>query len=284
MGYALKDHGDLIRLEQISDRNILIEQETGDSVPLDPSLNTAGAALLSLQQAFGLDFGWKVNIKKGIPMGSGWGGSAASAVAAVVAAETFLPHPLTSDQKLLFALDGEAVTGARHLDNVAAAFFGGVTLCDSRTKVVQTIEVPELISVCIHPRFSILTSESRSVLPQTVLFQDAIEQLSRSLVGLTSLIQRDFFALKKVFGDQMVEPLRAPQIPSFEKIQKWAQELGIGASLSGSGPTVFGWFTDLSSAHSWRDQVVELWENEGLKTQVEVCTLNQKGARVIYEE
>ena len=54
-------------------------------LPVIPEKNTAGRAVQAMQQALSLDFGFELFIDKGIPLGSGLGGSAASAVAAVVA-------------------------------------------------------------------------------------------------------------------------------------------------------------------------------------------------------
>ena len=58
-----------------------------------PRDNTAGRALLAMQEALRPGFGFTLEIDKGIPLGSGLGGSAASAVAAVVAANALLPAP-----------------------------------------------------------------------------------------------------------------------------------------------------------------------------------------------
>ena len=59
-----------------------------------PRDNTAGRALLAMQEALRPGFGFEMEIDKGIPLGSGLGGSAASAVAAVVAANALLPKPV----------------------------------------------------------------------------------------------------------------------------------------------------------------------------------------------
>ena len=76
-----------------------------------------------------LPFGFELEIEKGIPLGSGLGGSAASAVAAVVAANALLPKPCTQLQLLKFAMQGEAVaSGSLHVDNIAPSLFGGLVL------------------------------------------------------------------------------------------------------------------------------------------------------------
>ena len=81
--------------------------------------NTAGAALIALREALSLPFGFEVEIDKGIPLGSGMGGSAASCVAALVAANALLDTPLSRQALYPFALTGEAVaSGGRHGDNL----------------------------------------------------------------------------------------------------------------------------------------------------------------------
>src|SRR5690606_27367353 len=68
---------------------------TGDpagpaAIPLDVERNTAGQALVSLHAALGLAFGFELMLEQGIPVGAGLGGSAASCVAALVAANALL--------------------------------------------------------------------------------------------------------------------------------------------------------------------------------------------------
>ena len=68
-------------------------------------------------------------IEKGIPLASGMGGSAASAVAAVVAANALIEEPVPRLQLLKFAMEGEIVaSGSAHVDNIAPCLFGGLVL------------------------------------------------------------------------------------------------------------------------------------------------------------
>jgi len=46
-------------------------------LPVQPADNTAGRAVQALHAALSLDFGFEMDIEKGIPLGSGLGGSAA---------------------------------------------------------------------------------------------------------------------------------------------------------------------------------------------------------------
>ncbi|WP_424822760.1 hypothetical protein, partial [Pseudomonas viridiflava] len=89
----------------------------------------AGAALLAMIDALALPFGFELEIDKGIALGSGMGGSAASCVAALVAANALLDTPLSREALYPFALTGEAVaSGGRHGDNLGPMLLGGLVL------------------------------------------------------------------------------------------------------------------------------------------------------------
>ncbi|TGV62542.1 homoserine kinase, partial [Mesorhizobium sp. M2D.F.Ca.ET.160.01.1.1] len=87
LGHALAGVGDTVSVRRLDEPRVRIDAIRGSAValPLDAAGNTAGAALMSLRAGLGLEFGFAVEIDKGIPFGSGMGGSAASCVAALVA-------------------------------------------------------------------------------------------------------------------------------------------------------------------------------------------------------
>src|SRR3546814_20030649 len=71
-------------------------------------------------------------LEKGIPIGAGLGGSAASCVAALVAANALLDVPLQREALYPFAIDGEAVSSqSRQGDNVAPMLLGGVVMAQA---------------------------------------------------------------------------------------------------------------------------------------------------------
>ena len=79
-----------------------------ESIPLEAARNTAGRALQAMRQGLSLAQGFELELDKGIPLGSGLGGSAASCVAALVAANALLATPLSREALYPFAIDGEA--------------------------------------------------------------------------------------------------------------------------------------------------------------------------------
>ena len=88
LGFAVDALGDRVTVTRRAEPGVGISRIHGiaGELPTDPTRNTAGQALLAMQEALKLPFGFTMEIEKGIPLGSGLGGSAASAVGAVVAA------------------------------------------------------------------------------------------------------------------------------------------------------------------------------------------------------
>ena len=94
LGFSVDAVGDRVTLVRTQKPVVTIRAIRGvvEDLPLEAEKNTAGQALLRADRiARNLDFGFDMEIDKGIPLASGLGGSAASAVAAVVAANACCP-------------------------------------------------------------------------------------------------------------------------------------------------------------------------------------------------
>lgn len=218
-------------------------------LPLTAADNTAGAALLSLCAALGPDFGFEIEIDKGIPFGSGLGGSAASSVAALVAANALLEAPLTREQLYPHAVAGEAVaSGARHGDNVGPMLLGGLVLATADR--LLRLPVPDwLHSAVVHPRCVLETRRAREVLAAPYPLHRFVEQSAHLAMLLTGCFRGDADLLRAGLADVLVEPRRAPLIPGFATVQRAAIDAGaLGASISGAGPSVFAWCDGAATA------------------------------------
>lgn len=219
------------------------------ALPHEPERNTAGRAVQALLAAARPGFGIELAIEKGIPLSSGLGGSAASAVAALVAANALLPEPLPRAALYPFALLGEAAaSGAAHGDNVGPALFGGLVLVTAERAVA--LPVPDAI-VCtvVHPRIELETRRAREVLREPFPIAAIVGQSANLALVLHGLHTGDLELVRQGLSDVLVEPRRAPLIPGFAAVQRAALDHGaLGASISGGGPSVFGWFADLAAA------------------------------------
>src|SRR5690606_14045223 len=134
LGHAVDGPRDVATVRVIREPVVRVDAIRGDArgigaIPLAAAENTAGRALQALRAALGLAHGFAVELDKGIPLGSGMGGSAASCVAALVAANALLAEPLPREALYPFALEGEwASTHSRQGDNVGPMLVGGVAL------------------------------------------------------------------------------------------------------------------------------------------------------------
>src|SRR5436190_13165300 len=86
LGFALNSPGDEVSA-RLAPAGVRIDDIVGDAgrLPRDPARNTAGVAAQALLELIGESRGIALRIRKGLPLSSGLGGSAASAVASVVA-------------------------------------------------------------------------------------------------------------------------------------------------------------------------------------------------------
>lgn len=258
LGMAIQGVGDEVQVSLREDSQIIIHSITGNEedvthLPLMPEKNTAGAALIALQAGEQLKFGFDVIIHKGIPMGSGMGGSAASAVGAVVAASHLLKKEISNKQKLFYALEGEKVaSGAAHPDNVAPCLLGGITLASlDFTEPMVSLPVPKTMGwALVHPNLKIETKQARAILNPQVSLETFVKQTANLALFLAGLYKKDFQFIQQGFEDLIIEPQRARLIPGFDKIKKQvlSQKGVLGFSLSGSGPSVFALTLNLAAA------------------------------------
>ena len=254
-------------------------------LPKDPRRNTATAGLLALIKDHKPDFGFEVSIKKGIAIGSGMGGSAASAVGALVAANALMRPPLPKEALFHYALIGEkAASGSIHGDNVAPCLFGGLCLIRSvePPDLVAIPVSPKILCVLVHPHIEISTRSARAILKPHVTLAAHIEQ-SSNLAGLiTGCIGRDIELIRRSLADVIIEPQRKRLIPGFDVAKRLALKNGaLGFSISGSGPSVFAWVDSPLVARRVRDEVVRAFKRAGVESDAWVSPISTVGAHLV---
>lgn len=251
-------------------------------LPRDAAANTAGAALLSLGAALGWPFGFEVELDKGIPLGSGLGGSAASAVAALVAANALLPAPLRREDLVAHAVAGEQVaSGSPHADNVAPQLLGGLVLA-AHGRVVPLPLPPGLWAAVVHPHVVLETRVSRGVLGAPYPLGAFVEQSGHLALFLAGCFRGESDLVSAGLVDHLVEPRRAALVPGFSSVQAAARAHGaLGASISGAGPSVFGWFPSERQARAAGAAMAAAFAVEGLGSDVLVSALPGPRAEVV---
>jgi len=289
LGFSVDAVGDRVTLLRRPEPGITIRAITGvvQDLPLDAAKNTAGQALLAMQQARELKFGFDVWIEKGIPLASGLGGSAASAVAAVVAANAMLDDPLTRIELLQVAMEGEAVaSGSRHADNISPSLFGGLVLTVGIDEPrVKQIPVPEEIhAVIVHPHLQVSTKQARAILSRTVQLSDFVWQ-SANLAGFISgCYTNDLDLIKASMVDVIIEKQRQVLIPGFAGVRAAALKEGaLGCSISGAGPTVFALCLE-RDARAVRAAMVQAFAGQHIDTDKWIVPVQSGGAHAVSIE
>ena len=299
LGFALNkkaDEVDLI-LHEVSDpskrgiKSLKVEGDSSGLIPLDPSQNVTTVALNSFIHQLDLNIACDVILKKGIPVSSGLGGSAASAVVGVVALNACLNHPCGLLNLLPATLVGEALaSGAPHADNVAPCLWGGLILSlpesdptleskkdqlsanpNHLPHITQIPIVDEVAVLMAHPKWHITTREARSVLESTLPLRDHTHQMAHLAGFLTGCFQNDRSLLKRHLRDVVIAPQRASLLPGFLETQAYLKEKGVfGCEISGAGPSLFALcnqedvpvLAEQLSAFFGRFHSVEVWSEQ----------------------
>lgn len=292
LGYAIEAVGDEVTVTLSGRAGVRVAGVTdatgkipAGAIPLDPLRNTATVGLVRLLEDLRAGFGFDVEVRKGIALGSGMGGSAASAVAGLVAANALLARPLAKEELLRYALLGETVaSGASHPDNAAPCLFGGLTLV-TRAEPFRLVPLPipkNVFSVLVHPHVRLDTRDARGVLSAHVPLGAHVRQ-SANLAGfVAALYTGDLKLLGDSLADLVIEPQRAALVPGFDAVKAAAlREGALGASLSGSGPSVFAWATSDDAAARARDAMVAAFREHGVEeVDAWVSPVGGAGARV----
>ncbi len=292
LGFSIDVTGDTVLVERTKDREIKIDSIEGATLelPKDPKKNTATAGLIQFQKDLQLDFGFKVSIQKGISFGSGMGGSAASAVAAVVAANALIETPLPLAELIDYALIGEEqASGSYHADNVAPSLLGGLILSrvrkeNSSFKTESTsIPIPKgIYCVLVHPEISVETKQARGILTPEISFSKHVSQ-SANLAGfIAGCFKNNIELIKKSFEDVIIEPQRAHLIRGFFNVKAAALANGaLGCTISGAGPSVFAWAQSKSAADAILSAMLAAFKSEKQNATGWAVPLNNNGARLI---
>jgi homoserine kinase len=167
-----------------------------------------------------------------IPLERGLGSSTAAIAVGLRAAAP----EAAAEELLALGLTLEA-----HADNLAAALTGGVTLTWNGS-IARLADTLPFSPVALVPSERTATAASREVLPDSIPHRDAAFTLARAaLLGAGAAVGRnDWF--RAALGDRIHEPYRGSAL--LEEVRANLPVGAVGATLSGSGPTVILWCED----------------------------------------
>ncbi len=287
LGFALEQPGDVVTLTRTAGKNVIVSAITGDHgrLPRDPEKNTAAVAAGAFLAAIGMPFGVAIELEKRMPLSSGLGSSAASAVAAVVGANILAGRPLPVEKLLPFTMLAEkAACGSAHADNVAPSLLGGFVLVRSYEPldVVKLPVPPGLACAVVHPHTEVRTEDARRIMRKEIQLANAIRQWGNLAALVAALYRSDLPLLGRSLQDVVAEPVRSVLIPGFAAVKAAALAAGaLGCSISGSGPSVFALCASLAGCEAVGAAMHAAFLDAGMESDLYLSPVNAAGPVVL---
>jgi len=238
-GLALALHN-TVRAELAAPRTwaVAVEGE-GAETASHGARNLVARSMARLFEVAGVDAGATLSCTNAIPFGRGLGSSSAAIVGGLVAANELAGRPLDNDG--LFRLAAE-IEG--HPDNVAAALFGGFTICwaEGDGPLVAHVDPPGgLAAVVVVSDEPLSTRTARELLPRDVPHTDAAFDAGRAGLLATGIALGRRDLIGPGMNDRLHEQYRAVAVTDLDAVRQVLLEAGAdGAALSGAGPSVIG--------------------------------------------
>jgi homoserine kinase len=288
LGLAYESPGDRVTAEfddQVTGAYLVSIEGDGGRLSLKADENCAAVAANALLKQLGETRGIKLTLKKGLPLASGLGSSAASSVAAAFAVNALLGEPVSRIELLPACLEGEAAVSGYHADNVAPALLGGITLITgTRPDQIFSLPVPDnLYFALITPDVAVPTAQARAVLPAQVPLKTLITQTAGVGEFIDALYRGDLArAAAAMERDVVVEPARAALMPRLAEARAAAKAAGaLSLVISGAGPTLAAVCDRIETAQQVAGAMQGVYDEIGLDSRLHTTGVSKDGASLV---
>ena len=286
LGFCLDKPYDEIEIKKISDQKVVINsiQSEFSNIPLTASQNTGGIPALKIIKDYKLDFGFEINIKKGIPLCGGLGSSAATAAGVAFGVNKLLNNKLSNEQVVKYALEGEKISSKTpHADNIGPCIKGGLVIIKSTNPLeLINIRTGEYYFSVLHPDVKISTKMARELLPKNIKLENAVKQWGNIASLVYAFSENNIDLIKSSMNDYIVEPVRSKLIPYYDEIKETALNHGaIGCSISGSGPSIFAITNSYENSKIILSEMKSILEKKSINFHGYCSKINNKGIEVL---
>jgi homoserine kinase len=287
VGVAFEQPGDTVCVEMRDEPGAVIVAIEGDDgrLPYDPQKNSAAVAANSVLKRIGAPQGVSITLRKNLPLASGLGSSAASAVAGAMAVNALFDEPLSRAELLPACLDGEAAVSGYHPDNVGPSLLGGITLITGATlSQIRQLPIPEKLHFAlVTPDAAVSTAEARALLPKTIPLSQMVAQTGGVARLIDALYRSDLEAMAAAMeSDGVIEPARAHLMPYLAEVRTTAKSAGaLGLVISGAGPTLCAICDSEATAHKVTTAMGAVYDNAGIANTTQHTRVCQEGAQVL---
>ncbi|KQX75149.1 MULTISPECIES: homoserine kinase [Aeromicrobium] len=246
LGLALSMHDEITAEVIDAGLEIHVSGEGRDGVPLDETHLVVQAMHAAFDLLGGRPTGLRLTCDNVIPHGRGLGSSAAAIVGGVVLARALVDGgDELLDDAAAFQL---TVDIEGHPDNVAAAFFGGLTISwiDGAAASVERLDTDVAVTVFV-PSTAVSTEKARGLLPETVPHGDAAVNAGRAALLVAALTGAPH-RLISATEDRLHQAYRAEAMPDSYKLLRALRVEGVPTIISGAGPTVLAFARGVADA------------------------------------
>jgi homoserine kinase len=253
-----------------------------------------------------IDFGVKLKLHKYMPIGTGLGSSACSAVSAAHALLSLLSIDLPKEEIIeSLQLGEEHSSGTGHPDNVVPSYYGGFYFMmienydnmDGGEKRMYELEyLDDLVCIIVRPDECTVTTkvareEVRKYLENTFLearglkASDLLKVIREQSVKAADMIlscqKNDIKRIGAILrNNDFLETPRSKLIPKFKEVKDAALKAGAyGCSISGSGPSMVAITDELTKANEIRLSMQKAFGNDNSKWLI--SKINREGAKTI---
>lgn len=286
MGLALDEVGDILEISvQEGENGLYIVNATDVPLPEDIESNVITPVVRKFLQMTGLVAKVHVRICQKIYPGSGIGSSAASSAAAAYGLNEIFGCPLTEDEVVECAMEGENLaSGGYHADNAAPAVVGGIILIRGY-EPLDMIKLPvpgNFYCAVVHPDIVVTTKMAREIMPKEVPMHNAVSQWGNVGGLVAGLYSGNIGLIGRSMKDSVAEPFRKQFIPGFDELRSQLLEAGAMAmNISGSGPSLFALCDRHEIAERAGDLMKRHFDNLNIGCRVYVVKVSNKGAKLI---
>lgn len=222
--------------------NIRVTQEEGiriatnlNYLPVNENNLVYKAARLMMDE-FGIREGLAIDLYKYIPVAAGMAGGSSDAAAVIFAINKLFRLGLTLDRMM--------ERGVRIGADVPYCLMRGTALAEGiGERLTRLPPCPSCFVLVAKPPVNVSTKFVYGNLNANALtWHPDVDGLIEAMAA------GDFYGMANLMGN-VLETVTVPAYPVIDQIKQFMMERGaMGAMMSGSGPTVFGLYTDLTAA------------------------------------
>lgn len=284
IGLALDEVGDVLEITMSEGDELTITNNSGVPLPEDIEQNVITPVVRSFLARIGSKAKIDVTICEKIYPGSGIGSSAASSAAAAFGMNELYGCPLSEEEVVLCAMEGENLaSGGYHADNAAPAVMGGIVLIRGY-EPLDIIQLPvpgNFYCAVVHPDIVVTTKEAREILPKAVPMHDAVRQWGNVGGLVAGLYSGNISLVGRSMQDHVAEPYRKKFIPGFDELRDKVLSAGaLAMNISGSGPSMFALCDHRGNAERAAWIMKQHFDNAGIGSEVYVVKVSNKGAKL----